>query len=382
MKILLKGYYGFGNLGDDLLMLSSFNFLRKKFPTAEIDIFSNNTANNPSAKYPQGYNEYVEKIIPPVNEVIDWTVRKRYDLIVDGGGGIYFSNENGSLVVILINKIAVLFNSRHLIWLERCLRIIFRRRENLTYSQKVGIGLSIGPYDVKSKNFLKHHIAVNSYNGLLVRDKKSIDYVSNRRILIRSSYDIVFALSFKKQALQKKEEKHVGFVILNWFENNALYVSNILKAADRLEEKGYQITYFSFDENDDQKVIPMLPSEKLKIWDPIKTKLEDFIDEFSRMDIVASMRYHGCVLATCLGIPTIQLALSQKLQQLSTQIPESSIEILPPFSDLIVSNTVEKMSSTLLKYTMRAEGYAESLSDNISGDLNDFWEELIEDGRH
>src|SRR5690606_41007532 len=47
-KILLKGYFGFANLGDDLLLVTAYSLLREAFPTAAIDVFSNNTIDNTS----------------------------------------------------------------------------------------------------------------------------------------------------------------------------------------------------------------------------------------------------------------------------------------------------------------------------------------------
>ena len=63
MKILIKGYYGYGNLGDDILMLVSFNLIKSIFPHAENVIFSNNSINNKDAKTDKGYNHYVKNIL-------------------------------------------------------------------------------------------------------------------------------------------------------------------------------------------------------------------------------------------------------------------------------------------------------------------------------
>ena len=81
LTILLKGYYGFGNLGDDLLMQINYQILKEACPNSEIDIFSNNTHSNENSIADTNYHLYTQKLINYPLDIVDWTHKKRYDLI-------------------------------------------------------------------------------------------------------------------------------------------------------------------------------------------------------------------------------------------------------------------------------------------------------------
>ncbi|MCA9749487.1 MAG: hypothetical protein KC414_10305, partial [Romboutsia sp.] len=88
MKILIKGYYGFGNLGDDLLALFFTKLKKKYYPNDEIYLFSNASLNNTDFKMNQEYNNYLTHLTDIKKEnIIDWTYKGHFEIVINGGGG-------------------------------------------------------------------------------------------------------------------------------------------------------------------------------------------------------------------------------------------------------------------------------------------------------
>ena len=96
-KIILKGYYGFGNFGDDILMVTTYWLLKDIFPSDQIIVCSE----NPGAQY---IELLCEKSVPVVNS----NSGLHADWIVHGGGGVFFDFNEGTSKLFLaesVNKI-------------------------------------------------------------------------------------------------------------------------------------------------------------------------------------------------------------------------------------------------------------------------------------
>src|SRR6185437_3921635 len=81
MRILLSGYYGFGNLGDEALLHVIVTQLRMRFPDLTIEVLSAKPQETAAAA-------------AGVSAIDRWNTREvraaieRTDLLVSGGGGL------------------------------------------------------------------------------------------------------------------------------------------------------------------------------------------------------------------------------------------------------------------------------------------------------
>ena len=77
IKILIKGFYGFGNFGDDILMLTTHSIVKEIFPLAEI--FIGSESKNPG---------YIHKYLPGI-KIVNSSENLKVDWIIHGGGGVF-----------------------------------------------------------------------------------------------------------------------------------------------------------------------------------------------------------------------------------------------------------------------------------------------------
>ena len=162
MKVLLVGYYGKGNFGDDVLLKVTHGIVRKWRPDAEISILCDH------------YKEdYLPALIGEKVRIIQPGNRECFDLIVHGGGGTFFDFEQGSFFDLCINRLIRLLGFKNYVLLDRFVRDKCGK-QRLSAKKRLGWGGGVGTYTSSSKK-LRHHIpTLLDFDVLAVRDSTSL----------------------------------------------------------------------------------------------------------------------------------------------------------------------------------------------------------------
>lgn len=330
-KILLKGYYGFGNLGDDILMIVSYKLLREKFPESDFFLFSNNTKNLRGFTNREDYNHYVFDLLGTKPKLIDWTYRGYFNLIFNGGGGVYFDSHQGHWLFSIINWTCRALGVNKLNLAVRFFRWLLKKPNRIQCERQVGFGIGIGPYLENSRLLWRHLVEIGRHNTLFVRDNKSLKFLlefgftGNRLV----GTDIAFLSEYwgapvRIKSINRKFSKRLCIVLQDWPVDRERKFKTVIEFARTVEAE--EVTFLSFDKNQDREYISMF-SDKFQfiVWDPEKIQLTEFLSMLSSYDAIITARAHGAILGAIMGVIPICLGTSQKLVEVSKFFPSGGL---------------------------------------------------------
>ncbi|MFN4219850.1 MAG: polysaccharide pyruvyl transferase family protein, partial [bacterium] len=285
-EICLVGYYGFGNTGDDAILLAAVEEYTKAY-----DLYVRILAN----KHPYIYNMlknhdnvviYDRWSIRDINECIYHS-----DAVIFGGGGI-FQDKTSLKSFLYYFSIALLakINSK---------KIIIERN-------------SIGPLEKKLSKFLFSKV-VQWASYISVRDSLSFDF------LIRNYPDF----SYK---YHKKEDFVLSPIVSDLFqryysnkkENDVLfilrpskYVQNLINLVTLLKDK-FRIKIIVFQEEDMETLSNFTQSRDIKIEYPGYGEVHKTIELVKSSNLVISNRLHGVIFSHLVNTKVIAISIDPK----------------------------------------------------------------------
>ena len=305
-KILISGYYGFDNFGDDAILYVIIQKLKESLSHIEITVISNNPV---KIKEIYGVNSVYKFDFKQI-----FSAMKSYDLFISGGGSLLQD------VTSFKSLIYYLF----LIFLAK-----FLKKKTCIYAQGIGpIKSTIGKILTK--------LIINGVNLITVRDEKSHDFLKELGINSIITADPVWDIDNKenKEPVSEDKKLKIGIQLRGWhsFDNQKLE-----DLADSIcitfNPEKYKLILFSLQDSLDLFITKKLES-LLKTKNPLldikiisNLSIFDSLSLISSLDFLIAMRFHAVLVALKYNISTFAISYDPKVEILSKDAGISYISV-------------------------------------------------------
>lgn len=350
-RLLIVGYYGKGNFGDQLMVEQ----LVASLPDSEITIIA--------------YKE-TPFILPGVNIVLNnkkkngllflYNILKNFyrcDVVIWGGGTCFYDN--------VYNGLKHLYGLTKIYLLTR----IFRKK-------MIFLGVGIGEIIHRRNKLIVKHILKNS-ELVTVRDLKSLDYISNNLIRgnIHRTEDLAYLCNYPLLDVPHISDKII-FCGLSYndkpgYDDNIIAL-NLARILDNLIEAGYLIDMVpmhlgnSYDDVAFNKMVYeyMKHKEKCRLVciSPLQ-QVTETMQVLAAATAVVSMRLHGLIAGLILGKVVCAISDSKKIHSFMLEIGLkadllSINELATDDATSLILNSVRKQAKkTGIHHLKRSESY-------------------------
>ncbi len=290
-KILISGYYGYGNLGDEALLSGLISGLKDKHDIVVLSSNPNATETLHNVKAVHRYKSLFSAVY-------------NCDAVISGGGGL------------LQNKTS----NRSLLYYLAVLRLAKLLRKNTFV-----FGQSIGPLNDQGKAWLKASLkGVN----IAVRDKTSQDLLHSLNIPSECFADCALLLNAKANT-EISNLKHKTIMLIPRGGYPQLE-AGLIKIAEHLQNRSENVVALSIQKDEDQATIDKLQEiiPTLKVYEA--TTPDEVIEAIQQASLVISIRLHGLILSAVAKTPYMGIVYDPKVAAFLAE--SQATEITIPFT--------------------------------------------------
>lgn len=305
-KILISGYYGFNNIGDESILRAVVDNLRDKLEDTEITVLSQDPAST-SEKY--GVKSVNRKSMKSILNAV-----RKCDLLISGGGSLLqdVTSKKSILYYLIIMWFALLF-----------------RKKVFIYSQ------GIGPINSNINRKLTA-VTLSKACGIVVRDEASKEFLTEIGVMpekVVVTADPVLRIKpapleigqeiLKKEGIElDSEQLTVGFAIRER-KLGSEFVDELCDAMDRLvSEKKAKIILIPFHYSEDVSVIEEIEKRLGDRVSSIKHKYltNEMLSIIGNMDLLVGVRLHALIHSAIMDVPMIGISYDPKINSFMKSI--------------------------------------------------------------
>lgn len=324
-KVLLFGYYGYQNTGDEAILKTIIQQIKSAAPDAMIKVLTYK-AEETAKKYQVeavSRNRFMELL----------RAIKDCDVVVSGGGSILQDvTSSRSLLYYLA-----------IIWMAKKMgkKVMF-------------YGNGFGPITKRYNKNLVRYI-INQVDVITVRDFQSKESMKalgiNRDIQVTA--DVTFAMEplaeEKGKEILRAEglletKKIIGISVRSWWGKEN-YKQIIAKTADYLQQLNYQVVFipmqYPHDQTLSQEIIKMMKSNAVvlnQIYSP-----EEILSVISNMDLLIGMRLHSLVFASIAKVPMVGIEYEDKIKSFLELVNQKSGGVAEALDEITLWSTIESV---------------------------------------
>lgn len=287
-NILLAGYYGFGNLGDEAILEMFLDIFENSSNINNVTVLSGNSEETKKRYNVDAIDRY--DIFGVISNL------KKSDALVFGGGSLLqdVTSKRSLFYYLSIISIAKIF-----------------RKKVVLLSQ------GIGPI-VHKENYKKLSKVLRKVDIITVRDYRSVEILESMNIdknKIRFSADPVININHNINNFSNSDKKKVCFSLRNWKDVNM--IDYICSVVNKLYQNGIESTFICFHYNIDSLLLDELQKrigdKAIFIKDRLTT--EKALDIISESDVVVGVRLHALILSASVFVPFIALSYDPKIDE-------------------------------------------------------------------
>ncbi|MDO4793618.1 MAG: polysaccharide pyruvyl transferase CsaB [Filifactor alocis] len=351
-KLLLSGYFGFNNMGDEAILKGLIDGILREVEDPDIVVLSS----NPEFTL-EKYADYPVRAINRMDLVKIGREMKTADLFVSGGGSLLQDVTSSRSLLYYLGLLSLA-------------KTVYKKK-TMIYSQ------GIGPVNKEAnKNWVRR--ILNKVDLINVRDKNSKktleDIGITRDILVTA--DTVLGMTPPSKEGGKKLLSEMGAVegrtnlaisLRTWKDKDAHIEKEISFLIEKLLETGeYNIFLLPFHFNEDMKLISKIHAnlgEKKKDVYVITQDLyvDDYLSFMGNMDIVVAMRLHGLIFSTLMGAVPIGISYDPKVDSFLQEIRSEDIVSVQTFASQDLYDMIRQKRETLSEEKERISIQAQAL---------------------
>lgn len=316
-NILISGYYGFDNIGDESILRTLITSLREKIPDCRLTVLSHNPA---STREKYGV-EAVERMSPGA---ILRAVRQ-CDMLISGGGS-------------LLQDVTSSKSIHYYLFIIRLAKLL--RKKVFIYSQ------GIGPID-HAFNRRATARALKKADGIVVRDERSAKLLEQiglpqERIVITADPVIRMKRPDRmvgREILARAGIKKDGRLTVGWAirekNRDSTFVREITECIRWLRENyDAESVLIPFHYEEDREVCSVIAERTNGAAKCLSEKYlsEDMLSIIGNMDVLVGVRLHSMIYAAIMGVPIIGVSYDPKCTAFLNSVGLDSLSTRETFS--------------------------------------------------
>jgi len=359
-RILIYTATGEFNLGDECIVTSEVDYLRKRFPDAYIEVV---TYNSESTLLPSDPNVGMISYFPnairkhPLRNVVAFFQNIssifRADLVVVGGGGIFYDTESGQS-----------FDKLRREWGLRFFFIQLFRKSVVFWS--IGIDLTHQHLREVSWWFTYQRARVS------VRETYSQGLLSEIGVTAERISDPVFLWNPPIRKIQKNSgleipSKRVGISLRTGYLQDES--ENIERIVRYLQAHGFEVIFLSHSFHPKNTLcndFEMYRADAERFHVAITSNMQETLNLYPTLDFVISMRLHANILSVVHGIPFYAISYGNKTRAILQELELSFIQDAKQFQ----FSTFRTQFWQLIEAQQDAEFAINAKSDTMRTDIS------------